>query len=173
MKTLYLIGGPMGVGKSTACQRLKTGLDRSVFLDGDWCWDMHPFQVNEETQAMVLSNIACLLNSFLHCSVYEHVIFCWVMHRQEIVDGILKALDLRNCRVVHLSLVCSAETLRRRIKADIDAGIRTPDALERSLQYLPLYEAVGGMHLDTTQLDANKVAARLIRLAHEESEEPT
>ena len=45
-KHLYLIGGTMGVGKTTTCRILKEKLDRSVFLDGDWCWDMHPFTVN-------------------------------------------------------------------------------------------------------------------------------
>lgn len=44
MKHLYLIGGPMGVGKTAACRALQSRLDRSVFLDGDWCWDMGPFR---------------------------------------------------------------------------------------------------------------------------------
>ena len=39
MKTLYLIGGTMGVGKTTVSQQLKKDLANSVFLDGDWCWD--------------------------------------------------------------------------------------------------------------------------------------
>ena len=33
MKKLYLIGGTMGVGKTTTCQVLKRKLDRSVFID--------------------------------------------------------------------------------------------------------------------------------------------
>ena len=48
MKHLYIIGGTMGVGKTTVCRILKEKLEGSVFLDGDWCWDMHPFQVTEE-----------------------------------------------------------------------------------------------------------------------------
>ena len=39
MKRLYMIGGPMGVGKTAACRQLQQLLDRSVFLDRDWCWD--------------------------------------------------------------------------------------------------------------------------------------
>ncbi|MCI9578727.1 MAG: AAA family ATPase, partial [Oscillibacter sp.] len=49
MKRLYLIGGPMGVGKTAACRELQRRLNRSVFLDGDWCWDANPFRVTEET----------------------------------------------------------------------------------------------------------------------------
>ena len=37
MKTIYLIGGTMGVGKTAVCRQLKHDLFRSVFLDGDWC----------------------------------------------------------------------------------------------------------------------------------------
>lgn len=47
MKTLYLIGGTMGVGKTTVSQLLKKDLINSVFLDGDWCWDASPFQVTD------------------------------------------------------------------------------------------------------------------------------
>lgn len=50
MKNVYLIGGTMGVGKTAACQSMKGKLNSSVFLDGDWCWDMHPFQVSDETK---------------------------------------------------------------------------------------------------------------------------
>ena len=50
MKTIYIIGGTMGVGKTTVSQQLKKKLPNSVFLDGDWCWDADPFQVTEETK---------------------------------------------------------------------------------------------------------------------------
>ena len=66
-KKLYLIGGPMGVGKTTAGQLLKIRLDNCVFLDGDWCWDMEPFQVTTETKKMVIENICFLLNNFIRC----------------------------------------------------------------------------------------------------------
>lgn len=65
----------MGAGKTAVCQVLKKRLDRSVFLDGDWCWDMEPFQVTEETKALALDNVCCLLGNFIRCSAYENVIF--------------------------------------------------------------------------------------------------
>ena len=46
MKKLYIIGGTMGVGKTTVCNILKKRLDMCVMLDGDWCWDINPFIVN-------------------------------------------------------------------------------------------------------------------------------
>ena len=80
MKKLYIIGGTMGVGKTTVSQLLKEKLPRSVLLDGDWCWDMSPFQVTEETKSMVIDNICYLLNNFIKCSAFDNIIFCWVMH---------------------------------------------------------------------------------------------
>ena len=80
-RTLYLVGGPMGVGKTTLCRLLERRLPACAFLDGDWCWEMDPFVVNEETRRLVLDNIVYLLNSFLHCSVYENVVFGWVLFR--------------------------------------------------------------------------------------------
>ena len=53
MKTLYLTGGTMGIGKTAVSQQLKKALRNSVFLDGDWCWDAAPLQVTEEAKAMV------------------------------------------------------------------------------------------------------------------------
>ncbi|MEY8386401.1 AAA family ATPase [Oscillospiraceae bacterium 38-13] len=162
MKRLYLIGGPMGVGKTTVCRELQKRLDRSVFLDGDWCWDANPFQVTEETKAMVTENICFLLNNFLRCSVYNHVVFCWVLHQQAILEAILSRLDTWNCAVRAISLTASPEALTARITADIRAGRREPEALERSLAYLPLYAALSTEKLDVSRLTLEEAAERIL-----------
>ena len=158
MKTLYLIGGPMGVGKSAVGQCLKRMLPRAVLLDGDWCWDADPFVVTEETKRMVLSNIRFLLNSFLRCSEYENVVFCWVMHRQEIIEDILSGLDLSGCRTVSVSLTASPEALRARLERDVARGARPAAVIGRSLAYLPLYAALETRKIDTSHLDAEAAA---------------
>ena len=109
----------MGVGKTTVSQQLKQDLSNSVFLDGDWCWDANPFQVTEETKAMVTDNICYLLNNFLHCSAYENVIFCWVMHQQKIIDSILEKLDTNDCNVKCISLITDEFKLRKRLAEDV------------------------------------------------------
>lgn len=163
MKQFYLVAGTMGVGKTTVCQALKRKLARSVFLDGDWCWDMHPFQVTSETKEMVMQNICFLLNSFLHCSAFEHIIFCWVMHEQAILDEILSRLDLENCAVHAAALICSEDALRGRLQKDIDAGLRQPDVLERSLARLPLYDKLEVQKIDVSKKSAEEVAALLAK----------
>ena len=158
MKHLYMIGGPMGVGKTAVCQALKAQLNKSVFLDGDWCWDMHPFAVTEETKAMVMDNIVHLLTGFIRCSEIEHVIFGWVMHEQEIMDSILRKLPLEDCHVHAISLVCSEDVLRARLQRDIEAGLRTADVIERSLARLPMYDMLNTLKVDTSNMTIEETA---------------
>ena len=165
MKQVYLIGGTMGVGKTTTCRLLKEKLDNSVFLDGDWCWDMHPFIVNEETRKMVIENIVFLLNQFIHCSAYQHIIFGWVMHEQSILDDIIRQLDLSDCRLHAVSLVCSPEALKARLQRDIDAGLRQPDVLDRSIPRLPLYDRLKTTKIDVSDCSPEQAAEQMIRLA--------
>lgn len=162
----------MGTGKTTVCQVLKKRLDRSVFLDGDWCWDMDPFQVTEETKALALDNICYLLGNFIRCSAYENVIFCWVMHRQEIIDSILARLDTSGCRRNVFSLVCGEEPLRRRLAGDIRAGRRAPDIIERSLEYLPLYERLATHKIDVSEMPPEKAAELIIQMSGEDLPRP-
>ena len=164
MKRLFMIGGPMGVGKTTTCQLLKEKLNNAVFLDGVWCWDASPFQVTEETKKMVLENICFLLNQFLHCSAYENVIFCRVMHKQSILDEILEHLDLSECEVKCISLICTKQALMKRLQADADEGIITADVIEHSLQRLPLYSCLKTMKVDVSNLTAADAADTILAL---------
>ena len=164
MKKLFIIGGTMGIGKSTVSQILKRNLPNSVFLDGDWCWDSCPFQVTAETKEMVIKNICAVLNNFLKCSAYENIIFCWVMHEQSIIDAILSGLDTANCRVLTVSLLCSEQELTQRLQKDVAAGIRTPDVIERSVQRIPLYQNLDTIKVNTSGKSATEVAQEIAAL---------
>lgn len=164
-KTLYLIGGPLGVGKTTVCRELNRMLPASVMLDGDWCWCADPFQVTEETKRMVLDNICHLLGNFLRSSAYENVILCWVMRERAIIDKILGRLPIEECgvEVRTVSLVAQEDELCRRIEGDVRAGVRDEEAVARSLSYLPRYRDLGTELVDTTGLTPHEVAARITR----------
>lgn len=62
-KTLILINGAMGVGKTAVAQALYRRLPRSVWLDGDWCWMMSPWVISERNKRMVEDNITYLLRA--------------------------------------------------------------------------------------------------------------
>ena len=164
MKNLFLIGGTMGVGKTTTCRILEQKLNHSVFLDGDWCWDMHPFQVTEETKRMVVENICFLLNNFIKCSAYENIVFCWVMHQQAIIDDILSRLETANCKVHTISLVCGEQALRPRLRKDVDAGVREEDVIQRSVERLPLYNTLKTDKIDVSEIGPEEAADLILSI---------
>ncbi|MCI1944272.1 AAA family ATPase [Clostridium luticellarii] len=155
MKNLVFINGTMGVGKTTTGKELQKILPNCVFLDGDWCWDMSPFIVTDETKKMVIDNISYLLNNFILCSEYENIIFCWVMHEQNILDDVLSRLNKNDCKLYKFSIVCSEQSLIARITKDINQGIRKKDVIERSVSRLKKYS-----EMDTEKIDVSEISAK-------------
>ncbi len=163
LKNLILINGTMGAGKTATGRKLQNLLPNCVFLDGDWCWDMSPFVVTEETKKMVLENIGFLLNSFLDCTIFDNIVFCWVMHEQGIIDDVLARLRSRDFKLFVFSLVCTPEALSKRIQNDIKSGRRTEDVLSRSLQRLHNYERIKSTKIDVSDISPEQTAEEIYR----------
>ena len=60
MKKVIIINGPIGVGKTTVGKLLCDKLYKSAFLEGDWCFDMHPFITDKETKD-IAEEIFCMV----------------------------------------------------------------------------------------------------------------
>lgn len=149
----------MGIGKSTICNQLNQDLDHNVFLDGDWCWNMDPFVVNQDTKNMVLDNITHCLNNFIHTPGIENIIFCWVMHKQDIIDKIIQKLDTEGVDIHLISLICEKEELIKRMLIDR----RDNQTIRKSLQYLELYKDLDTQKIDVTTLDVQKTIDKIKR----------
>lgn len=160
MKKLIMINGTMGVGKTTVSQQLKHKLPNSVFLDGDWCWDASPFIVNDETKNMVHNNISTLLQNFLTCSVYDHILFCWVMDEQSIIDDILKELDAEY-ELFIFTLLCDNPSLVQRLQKDVENGLRKVEVIERSLERNKKYQDMDTIHIDVSNKDLQAIIAEM------------
>jgi AAA15 family ATPase/GTPase len=152
----------MGVGKTAVSRELQKILPDNVFLDGDWCWDMRPFKVTEETKEMELKNISFLLNSFIDCSEYQNIIFCWVLHKKEIIDDLISRLKSGGCEIRIFTLQSSAEILKKRLLCDVEKGIRKPDVIERSVARIKLYDLLKTEKIDTDKISAEE-AAKIIK----------
>lgn len=161
MKKVIFISGTMGSGKTTVSCLCNEQLTRSVWLDGDWCWMMHPFQVNDQTKAMVLNNITYLLNQFLAQPDFDYILFSWVMDDPETVRSILNRL-LGEFTFYHFTLSPSPAQLRRQLQSDIDRGLRTPDCLERSLARLPHYDDIDSEKIETTGREPRSIAREIL-----------
>ncbi len=161
MKNLIIVGGTAGVGKTATCRELQKILPRNVFLDGDWCWDMRPFVVTDETKKMVEGNIAHLLNNFLDCSEFENVIFCWVLHVQKILDDLIARLNHNGCTINCFSLISNKQALSERLSHDIAAGKREPDIIDRSVARIPLYDALDTVKIDVSTISSADAAKRI------------
>ena len=169
MKNLILIGGAMGAGKTTVCQKLKPLLAPSAFLDGDWCWDMEPFRVTDAAKAMVMDNIAAVLSNLLRCPDFESVLFCWVLPEREIAEALLARLPLEGVRVHRFTLTLTEEALVSRLRGDVARGLRSEDVIPRALDRLKRCNAAVGTLLDTTRLSPDEVAAEIAaRVKHTE-----
>lgn len=163
MKQVIFIGGPMGIGKTAVSKTLVKKLEHSVFLDGDWCWDIHPFVVNDENKQMVLKNITFLLNSFLENTTIQTIVFCWVMHEQTIIDELLAGLN--EPFLFHsFSLISDEQTLAAHFMSDVHQGIRNSEGLENSLARLPLYQKLNTTCIDTSALSIEETVEHLLHL---------
>ena len=156
-----LISAPVGAGKTTVCKELMRLLPHSVFLDGDWCWNMNPFVVSEENKRMVLSNITHLLRAYLDNSSCRYVLFCWVMDQPLLFEAVLGPLRDIPFTSHSFSLVCTEQALRERLERDVRDGIREADIIPRSLRRLPAYAALPTCKLDVTSLTPYEAACAI------------
>lgn len=159
MKRLILINGTMGVGKTAVCRELLPLLQPGVFLDGDWCWNMEPFQVTEETRQMVMENCAFLLRQFLHCSAYETILFGWVMHLESIQRDLLsRLLPGGDWELYLFTLRASDSVLQKRLEQDVQAGLRKRDVIRRSLERQELYASMRTVPVQTDGMSPAEAA---------------
>lgn len=164
MKKLYLIGGPMGVGKSTVSRILARKLENSVFLDGDWCWNPEFGIITPQMKEMVTDNIRHLLNNYIHCPEYKNIIFCWVLHRQEIIDSIIGSIASESCKIINISLLCSENVLISRLSKDIRDGLRQPDVVRRALLRLKECSNLETIKINTDNITPERIADKIMLL---------
>ena len=159
-KKLIIINGTMGVGKTTLCNALHKKIEKTVWLDGDWCWMMNPWSFTEENKKMVEDNITYLLRNYLQNSSFEYVIFSWVIHQEAIFELILGKLKDLDFELHKITLQCSEKALQERMVKD---G-RDSEVIERSLLRLKLYETMNTRKIDTSDLSISEAVQKVMEM---------
>jgi len=161
MKTLILIGGPMGVGKTSVGNELSKRIKKSAYIEGDLGWKGIPFVLNDINKRKVLDNIIQMIK--VTFASFDVVILGWVMDQQSTIDSINNEFDSKFIQIKSFSIIASSEQITQRLQKDFANGIRKDDGvIERSLARIPLYDNVDSLKIDSTGLTINEVALAII-----------
>ena len=115
-KKLILISGSPCVGKTAVGMRLFESYDNSAYLDGDWCWCVHPFSVTDSRLRNGNKSMSFVLSNYLD-SDFEYVFFTSVVLTDpQIREGILQRITAKDY------LTCSEESLKKRHDKRGDKG---------------------------------------------------
>lgn len=166
-QALVFVGGPPGVGKTTACRLLYRRLRNSIYVEADdlWC-RMNPFRVDAVTVSMVERNVAAVLRNFLEAG-FDYVILSWVLHQEEVVRRILCALDGLEFSFSWLTLVCEEQVLRERWASTHPGDSGVEHALGRLREARLLAHT---RHLDTSSLSVDAVVENALQRIEERRE---
>jgi len=152
-KKLIIVNGAPGVGKTTTCKKLQQLLQRSVWLDGDWCWMSNPWTVTEETKRMAENNMTFLLNNFLNCSEYEYILYSWIFRSDEVFNIILDKLLTSDFQLYKFTLTCAPDVFLNRLE-----GEREKSKIPMCVESLYQCERTETEKVDTTEKSIEEVA---------------
>jgi len=122
MKKLILLSGSPCVGKTTVGQYLFEQYNNSAYLDGDWCWCVNPFSVEDKRLRNGDKSMSFVLSNYLQ-SEFDYVFFTSVVLTDSgIRENILKDIVAIDYEVLGFTLTCSEETLIKRHDERGDEG---------------------------------------------------
>ncbi|MBO4324315.1 MAG: hypothetical protein J5845_02785 [Lachnospiraceae bacterium] len=112
-KLIILSGGPC-VGKSTVGQKIFEHYVNSAFCNGDWCWCVNPYSIEDKRLRNGDKNMAFLISTYLN-SGFEYVVFSSVvMTDPDARENILRAITADDYEIMSFQLVCTEDTLKMR-----------------------------------------------------------
>lgn len=160
-----LIVGPNAVGKTTTAKCLVDKLPKTAYVDSDWCRYMNPFQFTEITKQIVAKNMYDILHNYLVCEEIENIIFTYSWHgeRKEIYDNLISQLKSDEIEFEEKIVVlkCSEEENISRAEKDGRDRARIERGMKNTFSF---YDAYDYPSIDSTKMEASKVAEEIIEL---------
>ena len=164
-KKLILISGSPCVGKTAVGTRLFESYDNSAYLDGDWCWGVHPFSITDSRLRNGDRSMSFVLSNYLDLD-FEYVFFTSVvLTDRQIRENILNGITGKGYETIGFTLTCSDETLKKRHDRRGDPG-------ETNYFWLHLPPCPGDIVIDTDGKSVREAANEMKRaIAAAEQEE--
>ncbi len=159
---VIIINGPMGVGKTTIGKYIAEKYEGTAFIDGDWCFDLHPFVGNRKTKTMAIDNILHLVDNYRKCSICKMIVLVWLMDEQWVYQKIADGISDLGLEVKSAVLVCDKNNLIDRWKNDKKCEWRTEEWLEVSLTSLLYFSSLEN-RIDTSDLTVDLAADLVMR----------
>jgi hypothetical protein len=152
MSKLVLLGGPTGVGKTTALALLADRFERSAFLDADDVWRISPDLAVEGTRRIAIANVISIMRGYYEAKC-ELGVLSWVFARPQlfkpVIEGIRDVVD----SVHQVYLVCSPTDLEHRLT---QRG--QPDRIPYAKSRLSLISDLPYVKIDTSGCSPVQVA---------------
>ena len=153
-KKLILISGSPCVGKTVVGTRLFENYDNSAYLDGDWCWCVHPFSVTDSRLRNGDRSMSFVLSNYLD-SGFAYVFFSSVVLTDpKIRENILKGITTEDYETIAFTLTCSEGTLKKRHDKRGDKG-------ETNYLWLHLPPCTGDIVIDTDNKSIREVVREM------------
>jgi len=121
-------------------------MDKSIWLDADWCWMMNPICFTDENINMIESNTLFLLRNYLNNTFYQNVIFSWVIDKEVVFKRFLSKLKDIDYKLVIVTITCLEEELKKRLR---QRGIEDEIFLD-SIINSNLYDEMKSKKIDNT-----------------------
>ncbi|HIG41337.1 MAG: hypothetical protein ABGY96_12485 [bacterium] len=144
MPKLVLIGGPTGVGKTSALNGLKERIAKSAILDADDVWRISEDLAVAGTRHIAIGNVIDVMHGYYDAGC-EVGILSWVFARPELYEPIISGLGGCTEEILQIYLVATPKCLEERLSSRGDL-----DRLEYAKSRLELIENLLFPKIDTS-----------------------
>ncbi|WP_173915304.1 AAA family ATPase [Halobacillus sp. Marseille-Q1614] len=128
-KSIYIISGPCGVGKSTITKALAQEMEEAALLEGDVIYSMLTVELSWERHLeIVWQNILSLTRNFVENNL--NVVIDYVVESE--LEWFCKQLTELNVHIYYVVLRADEEVLMKRLnkRGDLQLGKRSLQLLE-------------------------------------------